>query len=348
MVVCDLLLSLSLSARVALDVERDDCAARQQRPKNEAKQQQQQRLEPASSTARREREGATRALYIRALAFPCRTSQPPASTAANLSHSSMSSGGDGSVGPGEVPKQARESLKIMQIQGSSAGSGSGDFHTYRNARNLERERIARMEREAKAEEERAAFERQRAIANFHLDAAAKSKTSALMHCKAHSAAGASTPRSLAFPPRSSCLRSAVLCCAAACVCAEKAEKRKRKKEHARETEKRTKLEASNAIANDGSFLEQFLKQQQQAAAAAAATTSASSSASTSSSAAAATPASAASATQPATAATPPVATEKDATQTSLSATADAPATTAAAAISVESKSQQEAKESPSQ
>lgn len=86
------------------------------------------------------------------------------------------SAGDGSVGPGEVPKAAREGLKIMQIQGSSAGAGSGDFHTYRNARNAERERVLRMEKEAKAEEEREAFERKRAIENFHLEEAAKSQT----------------------------------------------------------------------------------------------------------------------------------------------------------------------------
>jgi hypothetical protein len=59
-----------------------------------------------------------------------------------------------------------------------AGSGSGDFHTYRNARNLERERIAKMERDAKEEEEREAFERKRAIDNFHLEQAAKSQSHA--------------------------------------------------------------------------------------------------------------------------------------------------------------------------
>ena len=47
---------------------------------------------------------------------------------------------------------------------------------YRAARNRERERVAKMEREAKVEEDREAFERQRAIANFHLEQAAKSQS----------------------------------------------------------------------------------------------------------------------------------------------------------------------------
>lgn len=132
--------------------------------------------------------------------------------------------GDGSVGPGEVPPAARESLKIMQIQGSSAGSGSGDFHTYRNARNIERERIAKMEQQAKEDEERMSFERQRAINNFYLEQEQMKKS----------------------------------------------EKRKRKKQTKAEHVKKAKLEAMNQLPNDGSFMEQFLKQQ--AAAAAAATT----------------------------------------------------------------------------
>lgn len=40
---------------------------------------------------------------------------------------------------------------------------------------MERDRVAQMEREAKEEEEREAFERQRAITNFHLEQAAHSQ-----------------------------------------------------------------------------------------------------------------------------------------------------------------------------
>lgn len=71
---------------------------------------------------------------------------------------------------------SRLSIVVAVCVVVQAGAGSGEFHTYRRARNLERERVAKMERDAKEEEEREAFERQRAITNFHLQQAANSHT----------------------------------------------------------------------------------------------------------------------------------------------------------------------------
>eukprot|EP00808_Paulinella_micropora_P017951 g32212.t1 len=39
----------------------------------------------------------------------------------------------------------KEKLRIFQVQGSTAGAGSGDFHTYRIYRRKERNRLAAME-----------------------------------------------------------------------------------------------------------------------------------------------------------------------------------------------------------
>jgi effector-binding domain-containing protein len=85
-----------------------------------------------------------------------------------------------------------------------------------------------------------------------------------------------------------------------CSLLEKAEKRKRKKEHSKEAEKRHKLEAKNHLPTDGSFLEQFLKgaigavEGKEASAAAAGSAAANSTAAAAAAAAPAEPASAAS------------------------------------------------------
>jgi len=55
-----------------------------------------------------------------------------------------------SAAPAPINPALAAPLRVKQIQGSSAGSGSGDFHVYRMARNAERERIAVMEAEARA------------------------------------------------------------------------------------------------------------------------------------------------------------------------------------------------------
>ncbi|WVQ79277.1 hypothetical protein IAT38_001373 [Cryptococcus sp. DSM 104549] len=65
----------------------------------------------------------------------------------------------------------REMMK--NVQGSSAGAGSGEFHVYKQSRRREYERLKIMDDKAKAEEEHAAFLARQA----ERDSAADAKTS---------------------------------------------------------------------------------------------------------------------------------------------------------------------------
>ncbi|WVQ75023.1 hypothetical protein IAR50_004632 [Cryptococcus sp. DSM 104548] len=74
---------------------------------------------------------------------------------------------------GVVKKELRAPRDMMKnVQGSSAGAGSGEFHVYKQSRRREYERIRMMEQESKAEEERAAFAKRQA----DREAEAESKT----------------------------------------------------------------------------------------------------------------------------------------------------------------------------
>jgi hypothetical protein len=48
--------------------------------------------------------------------------------------------------------------KVHNVMGSTAGAGSGDFHTYRNTRRHELNRLAKMESESQEEAELREFE----------------------------------------------------------------------------------------------------------------------------------------------------------------------------------------------
>lgn len=58
------------------------------------------------------------------------------------------------------PKLAAPPEIVANVQGSSAGAGSGEFHVYKASRRRENERLRAMDEEAKKEEEDAKWERE--------------------------------------------------------------------------------------------------------------------------------------------------------------------------------------------
>jgi len=70
----------------------------------------------------------------------------------------------------KIIRPAREMMK--NVQGSSAGAGSGEFHVYKASRRREYERLKMMEDESRQEAETAEFERKRKEA----DGAAEART----------------------------------------------------------------------------------------------------------------------------------------------------------------------------
>eukprot|EP01104_Vermistella_antarctica_P019271 TRINITY_DN7470_c0_g1_i2.p1 TRINITY_DN7470_c0_g1~~TRINITY_DN7470_c0_g1_i2.p1 ORF type:complete len:134 (+),score=63.74 TRINITY_DN7470_c0_g1_i2:204-605(+) len=71
-----------------------------------------------------------------------------------------------------IPKLDKDTLEIRQIGGSTAGAGSGEFHTYRGFRNKELARLEKMDKDAKAEEIETAYQKNR----LHNDIADKVRT----------------------------------------------------------------------------------------------------------------------------------------------------------------------------
>mmetsp|Transcript_6926 Transcript_6926/g.18161 ORF Transcript_6926/g.18161 Transcript_6926/m.18161 type:complete len:148 (-) Transcript_6926:302-745(-) len=51
--------------------------------------------------------------------------------------------------------------KVNNIQGSNAGAGSGDFHTYRQFRRTEMERLEKMGKDAKEDDQKSEFDKGR-------------------------------------------------------------------------------------------------------------------------------------------------------------------------------------------
>lgn len=64
--------------------------------------------------------------------------------------------------PGTVsgPRRAIPEI-VTNVQGSSAGAGSGEFHVYKASRRREYERLRQMDEEVRKEKEEEAFERER-------------------------------------------------------------------------------------------------------------------------------------------------------------------------------------------
>eukprot|EP00802_Teleaulax_amphioxeia_P029677 Tamp_31877.p4 GENE.Tamp_31877~~Tamp_31877.p4 ORF type:complete len:109 (-),score=30.12 Tamp_31877:355-657(-) len=64
--------------------------------------------------------------------------------------------------PTEAEKAAagkKDILEVSNVMGSTAGAGSGEFHNYRWSRRKELFRLARMEADAKKEDEMEQFEK---------------------------------------------------------------------------------------------------------------------------------------------------------------------------------------------
>ena len=77
-----------------------------------------------------------------------------------LTSSSTSSGGG--LGKGGRPPLPPPPEIVTNVQGSSAGAGSGEFHVYKASRRREYERLRRMDEEARRERADEQFEQDRA------------------------------------------------------------------------------------------------------------------------------------------------------------------------------------------
>ena len=67
-------------------------------------------------------------------------------------------------------EEALEVTPVINVMGSTAGAGSGEFHTYRGYRAKEMARLADFERERKQEKAQAAWEAERAEAAAEAEA----------------------------------------------------------------------------------------------------------------------------------------------------------------------------------
>ncbi|WWD20205.1 hypothetical protein CI109_104681 [Kwoniella shandongensis] len=84
----------------------------------------------------------------------------------------------------------REMMK--NVQGSSAGAGSGEFHVYKQSRRREYERLKIMNDKARAEEEQSAFQARQAERDALADAKT-AKNRAKRQKRKHGAGGAKKP-----------------------------------------------------------------------------------------------------------------------------------------------------------
>jgi hypothetical protein len=69
----------------------------------------------------------------------------------------------------EAKEHELEVVPIINVMGSTAGAGSGEFHTFRGFRAKEYARLADMERERKAEKEQKEWEEERAAEQTEQD-----------------------------------------------------------------------------------------------------------------------------------------------------------------------------------
>ena len=77
-----------------------------------------------------------------------------------LPDSSSASAGRGGGGSGTSSRLAAPPEIVANVQGSSAGAGSGEFHVYKASRRREYERLREMEADARKEDEADRWERE--------------------------------------------------------------------------------------------------------------------------------------------------------------------------------------------
>lgn len=70
----------------------------------------------------------------------------------------------------EEREHALDVVPVINVMGSTAGAGSGEFHTYRGYRTKEMARLADFEKEKQLEEKQLAWEAQRTEAAAEVDA----------------------------------------------------------------------------------------------------------------------------------------------------------------------------------